>query len=191
VWVLAAGCDREPLAIDCAIPGPGALVVSEIRGPQNGVDGYGEWLELYNASGDTIELTGLRVSLLTLDGGSETSFALRGDGVTAPAGGFVVLGRFPAGEEPAHVDLGYADLYDRALPGGAALELEACGDTIDRVIYRSLPSAGTYSLSGDRFPPDGFVNDEETAWCTDATEDADTPQQGIRGTPGERNRPCA
>jgi hypothetical protein len=191
--LVAGGCSRDPVDVPCPDIQPGDLVVTEIRGAQSPEPGYGEWIEIYNASPDTVDLTGLRVTLTRLvDGTAAASFVLRGGASTdaAPASYFV-LGRFPAGDEPTYVQYGYADDYDDDLPSGAGVDVFACGELIDRMIYRALPDEGTYSLSGAIDPPEGAENDVEDSWCVDLTEDGDTPTMGIRGTPGMENIPCA
>lgn len=191
--LFAGACSRDPIDVPCPELQAGDLVVTEIRGAQSPEPGYGEWIELFNGSASAIDLTGLRVSLTRLvDGTAAASFVLRGGASTdAAAGGYFVLGRFPAGEEPEYVQYGYADSYDQDLPTGAAVDLYSCGELVDRMIYRSLPSEGTYSLSGAIDPPEDGENDAEGAWCVDMTEDDDTPTMGIRGTPGKKNIPCA
>ncbi len=191
--LLAGGCSRDPIDVPCPDVQPGDLVVTEIRGAQSPEPGYGEWIEIYNGSSDTVDLTGLRVTLTRLvDGTAAASFVLRGGASTdAAPGAYFVLGRFRPGDEPTYVQYGYADDYDDELPTGAAIDVFACGELVDRMIYRSLPGEGTWSLSGDIDPPEGVDNDAEGSWCVDLTEDGDTPTMGIRGTPGEMNIPCA
>lgn len=191
--LLAGACSRDPIDVPCPDLLPGDLVVTEIRGAQSPEPGYGEWIELYNGSPTSVDLTGLRVTLTRLvDGTPAASFILRGGATTeAEPGGYFVLGRFSAGDEPDYIQYGYAADFDDELPGGGAVDVYSCGELIDRMIYRSLPSEGTYSLSGEIDPPEGSENDAEGAWCVDLTEDDDTPSMGIRGTPGKMNIPCA
>ena len=192
--LLALGaCTRDPIDVPCPDVQPGDLVVTEIRADQSPEPGYGQWIEIYNGSADTLDLTGLRVTLTRLvDGTPAASFILRGGATTdAAPGGYFVLGRFPAGDEPSYVQYGYADDFDDDLPTGAAVDIISCGELVDRMIYRSLPGEGTYSLTGAIDPPEGAENDDEGSWCTDLTEDDDTPTMGIRGTPGKKNIPCA
>jgi hypothetical protein len=189
--VVLAACERDPIEVPCPDVEVGELVVTEIRGAQSPDPGYGEWIEIYNASPDTVDLTGLRVTLTKLvDGTAATSFVLRGGATSAAPGTYFVVGRFPAGEEPSYVQYGYAGDFDGDLPTGAAVDVFSCGELVDRMIYRSLPSEGTWSFDGAVDPPEDTGNDDEDAWCVDLTEDGDTPSMGIRGTPGEMNIPC-
>ena len=185
-----AGCARDPLDAACDGMAPGDLVVSEVRGAQSGVDGYGEWIELYNGSGGDLDLQGVTLTLTTLNGSSTSNIVVR-TSIPVPSGGFAVLGRFAPGDEPDYVDLGYADQFDKDLYDAGAITVNACGTTLDQMIYRSLPDAGTHSFNGDIFPPDATANDAESDWCADTAADQSSAQLGIRGTPGERNRPCS
>ena len=168
----------------------GDLITTEIRGPQTGADGYGEWIEIYNRSAAAVQLTGLKVMIAEVDGSSTSVFVVRDEDVEVAAGEYVVFGRVVPGTEPEHVDYGYADEYDDELPNVASVDLIACGRLVERTIYRNLPERGTYSFSGAFEPPDDAENDDEDNWCVNETEDVETPINGVRGTPGERNPPC-
>lgn len=189
VWVVVCGCAREPADTPCPPVGAGELVLTEIRGPQSGDDGYGEWLEIYNASPGEIDLAGLALTIFKLDGSSESHILVRRH-ITVAADGYAVVGRQLAGQEPAYVDYGYITDFDRDLYDSGAIELSSCGQSIDITVYRNLPTRGTLVLDGD-LSPTADLNDDEAAWCVDAEEDAMSPTQGIRGTPRERNRSCS
>ena len=134
----------------------GELVVTELSGS----DADPSWIELYNASGATIDLTGMRVTLTKLDGSSTETFVVQDDAPEAPAAGYVVI--------ESTIEL----------PGGAGVDVVSCGRTVDRMIYRNLPDSGTYTFTGLIDPPDHAENDVETQWCPDI------------GSPGERNPEC-
>ena len=190
--LLLAACERDPIDVPCPQLEVGDLVVTEIRGVQDPEPGYGEWIELYNASPDTVDLLGLRIDLTKLVDGTAAASILLHDGPTQAApGSYFVVGGFPAGEEPAHVAYGYGDDFTGLLPSGAAVDIHSCGVLVDRMIYRELPGEGTWSFTGAIDPPEDAENDVEGSWCVDLTEDDDTPAMGIRGTPGEANIPCA
>jgi hypothetical protein len=171
------------------------LVVSELRGAQSGPDTYGTWIELYNASDATLDLTGLAVDLVKLDGSAEARVLVRARDLTLAAGAYVVLGRAVAGDEPAHVDYGYVVDFDADLYDNAAIELWGCQELVDRIVYRSLPEQGTLALDGS-VAPNAAANDEadaddpDSAWCVDAAVGPST-ELGAPGTPGEANPPCA
>lgn len=187
---LSAGCSREPLDIPCPAVSAGDLVVTEIHGPQSGEDQYGEWIEIYNTTGRTIDLSGLSVSFTKLDGSSANDMFVR-SAVTIDPGAYVVFGRQFAGAEPDHVDYGYIGDIDSKLFDSAAVQISSCGEQIDIALYRNLPTKGSLTLSGDISPPTADANDDERNWCEDTREDENTAQLGVRGTPGEENPSCA
>jgi len=167
----------------------GELVVTEVHGPQSGEDKYGEWIEIYNTTGRTIDLSGLSVSFTKLDGSSVTDLFIR-SALTIEPGGYSVFGRQPAGAEPEYVDYGYISDIDSKLFDSAAVEISTCGQRIDLAVYRNLPTKGSLALSGAISPPTAIANDDEINWCVDNAEDENTPQLGVRGTPGEENPVC-
>ena len=134
----------------------GELVVTELSGK----DADPPWVELYNASGATIDLTGMRLTVTKLDGSSADTFVVTDGAPQVPAGGYGVV--------ESAVEL----------PTGAAIDVVTCGQPIDRMIYRNLPADGSYAFTGLVDPPDGDANDDESMWCPDL------------GSPGERNPEC-
>jgi hypothetical protein len=187
--LLSAGCATDPLDVPCPGVSVGDLVVTEIHGPQSGEDRYGEWIEVFNASPNAVDLTGLSVSIIKLDGSSEDRVLVR-NSVSVAAGGYAVFGKQIAGDEPAHVDYGYLSDMDGKLPDTGAIEIQSCGERIDLVVYRNLPSKGSVILDGSINPPTATANDDELNWCIDNTEDDMSETFGIRGTPQEENPVC-
>jgi hypothetical protein len=181
--LLVAACARDPLPQVCPEVAAGDLVLTEIRGAQTGTDAPGQWVELANASARAVDLAGLGLRMRRLDGSADLTVFVRAARPLA-AGSYAVLGRFAAGVPPANVT--YADLDDlsASLYSSGALELEACGDLVDRVVYRGLPAQGSLAFDGAR-DPSGDGNDAEAAWCADAAGD------GHPGSPGARNPACA
>lgn len=170
----------------------GELVLSEFRGSQSGADTYGQWLEIYNASDHTVSLGGLRVRALDLDGGSETIFLVRDAQLELAAGAYAVLGALDWDPLPEHLDYSFAIDGVTSLRGGAIVTIESCGEVIDETIYRTLPELGSWSFDGST-SPDAEANDDETAWCKDATEIEEgegVTELGVPGTPGQANREC-
>jgi hypothetical protein len=197
----SSACSREALDDLCPSVSAGGLVITEVRGDQSGEDAYGEWLEIYNGSGTALDLEGLQIVLRRIDGGASGTILIR-ESLPVDAGDYVVIGRFaPGGTAPDHIDYGYTlpcedsssgcdtQWFDTSFYDAAAIDLVACGELIDRTIYRNLPSRGSWSFDG-AMAPSADGNDVESAWCDDLTEDADTPTMGYRGTPGEENIPC-
>jgi hypothetical protein len=183
---LAAGCAREPEDALCPELAAGALVVTEVRGPQTPADaGNGEWIELYNASGGEVDLIGLRVRFRRKDGSSEVAILVR-DHLPVAAGGRAVLGLFlDDATRPAHVDYGFAVDFTESWLAAAAIDVESCGRRIDRAIYDLLPKQGTFALSGSG-EPSAAANDDPGSWCTDAS----TAGSVFPGSPRQPNPPC-
>ncbi|HEU0035646.1 MAG TPA: hypothetical protein VFQ53_33775 [Kofleriaceae bacterium] len=177
VLILAAGCARDPVTAECPDIGPGDLVVTEIRGPQDPEDLNGPWVELFNASGGEIDLVGIKIRFRRKDGSSEVPVLVR-HSVPLAAGGYAVLGDFADAEKPAFASYGFADDYRVTWLSAAAVDVESCGTLIDRAIYDVLPDVGTYSLGG---APDSENNDLPASWCTDPNS---------AGTPGAMNVAC-
>ena len=170
---------------------PGDLVISEIRGPQSKDDDFGQWIEIHNRSSSSVFLAGLIVNLRNLDGSGEENLVLRDYSIAVDGSGYFVFGQFYSNALPAHVDYGYADQFSSNLYSDGVLELHACQEMIDRVIYHNLPRQGTLSFDGDQ-ELTAENNDQEIYWCSDQNPD---PQGGdvdpvMPGTPGESNHPC-
>ncbi|MGE0868036.1 MAG: hypothetical protein AB7P03_05735 [Kofleriaceae bacterium] len=183
VVIAAAGCVRETAEPLCPAVGPGELVVTEIRGPQADDDTLGPWVEIYNASGESVDLRGLTVAFRRRDGSGDIPVIIRSE-LASDADTYVVLGLFQPGAEPAHVNYGIAADYRKSWLGSAAIDVESCGTLIDRVIYDPLPAMGSLSLGS--MPPSATDNDVPIHWCPDAVPvDTEYP-----GTPQQPNHPC-
>lgn len=174
---LAVGCTREPMPAECPDLAPGELVVTEIRGPQNPEDALGPWIELYNASGATVDLRGIKIRFRRKDGSSEVPVLVRRS-VTVAAGAYAVLGLVNDDMRPAHIDYGFAIDYRGSFLAAAAIDVEACGERIDRAVYDVLPKTGTHSLGVE---PNADDNDLPASWCTNPMSE---------GTPQQANPPC-
>lgn len=179
--ISAGGCARDPLDAPCPTAAVGGLVVTELSGPKaGGDDGLGQWIELHNPGAEPVGLGGLGVRLRKLDGSGDVRLIVRDAGLTVAAGGYVVLGRFAPGDEPAHVDYGYAGDFAGDLYGAGVVDLDSCGTLVDRASWTSLPGVGTRRLSGGA-APSAITNDDTAAWCDGAATD---------GSPKAANPPC-
>ncbi len=180
------------MKLECVELGSGDLVISELRGRQTGTDTWGQWIELYNTTAGEISLLGVTLNIKKLDGSDEREIVVRDRTLSVPALGLVVLGR-QAGELPDHVNYGYEDDFASDLYVDALLKVLACGEPVDQIVYRDLPTQGSWAFDG-ALTLTAVSNDEEENWCVDAAEappqDGGTTQVGLPGTPGEVNRPC-
>ena len=180
----SGACTRDPVEAVCPSIPEGALVITEIRGPQSPADNDGPWVELYNASASTIDLAGIEVRFRHKDGSGEIPILVRRT-QTVAAGEYVVLGLFLDDDpnKPTFVDYGFADDFAASgtsswLPA-AAIQVDSCGERIDAMQYDVLPKTGTYSLGV--MPPNDTDNDLSASWCTDSTP---------AGTPRAANNAC-
>lgn len=198
--LLGGGCDREVEPDLCPDVAVGGLVVSEIRGEQSVKkdandqaipDPFGEWIELYNASGASLDLYGLQLHFQELDGSNDGTVVIRRS-LAVAAGDRAVLGYFPDDARPSHVDYGWfpdflgSDGEAHSLFDTGVVDVNACGVRIERVRPDGLPSNATWSFPTD--PPGADANDDALVWCDDGTNATDT--EYADGTPGEANRPC-
>ncbi len=177
--VVAVGCTRDPAPAECPSVAPGDLVVTEFRGRQMGdTDDRNVWVELYNASGGSIDLEGTKIRFRKKDGSSEVPVLVRRP-LSVAAGAYVVLGFVnDDAMKPSTVDYGFALDFHQSFLAAAAVDVEACGELIDRAVYDVLPKIGTYSLG---VAPEANENDIPANWCENATPE---------GTPKQANPPC-
>jgi hypothetical protein len=189
--LLGLACEREPLEEVCPDVQAGGLVLTELRGPQTGSDTYGQWIELLNATGDTIELRGVQIIFTPGDGSDPLRLIVRRE-LEVDAGAYVVLGRADLDEVPAHMDYGFGPEFDGGLDPSGVVEVEVCDEVVDRFVYLQLPVEGSYAFDGSK-SVDAEVNDDESCWCADTTEappDGPMTDIGLPGTPGEENHAC-
>lgn len=169
-----AACAHEPADAICPAAGTGDLVVSEIR--KNG-DPNGTWFEIYNASGNDLDLEGLVVQLDSVDGSVDQRMLVRRS-LPLSAGDYTVLGDIGDSSRPDHIDYGFGADFLKETPSSGAVTIFACGVEIDRLVFDNLPTDTTWS-DGEATPSaDG--NDDAGVWC-DGTD---------VGTPGSGNPPC-
>lgn len=183
------GCAREELAVwsSCDEMAPGDLVISEVHANPDGSDGDGEYIELYNASADSVALDGLTLISSRLDGtGAELH---RLFGVSMDAGDYLVLGNAPADSMPAHIDYSYGNTLGGLRNSDALLSVRCGEQLIDQLSYERTVDGRAMELDG-RLAPDHELNDEPEHWCVTPTGVQEV-SPGNFGTPGTSNSPCA
>lgn len=185
----ATGCVVEAEPEIAPALAPGDLVITELRGPQSGSDDRGQFIELYNATGDALDLRGLVIRLYRLDGSSEARVIVR-QPLPVAAGGYAVLGPGSALAALPYVDYAMEnDMTSDLFPAGA-VDVSARGVQIDRVVYGTLPPSGSYSLGATEEPPSADANDVDGAWCPDLSTDDTIDDELAIGSPGLENAPC-
>lgn len=147
---------------------PGDVVVTEIHGGE-------QWIELYNASGRELDLSGLTLRTSGLDGSGLDEIPLRQPGtpLIVPSGGYFVAGAAELS------DFVWTGVFDDDLHDAAVLEVRSCQTQIDRVLWRNLPDTGSWQFGES--PPTAAGNDDENAFCASAT---------ASGTPKQENPAC-
>jgi hypothetical protein len=181
--VAAAACTRDPADAVCPDISKGDLVITEIGGPQTGMEALKPWIELYNASGATIDLSGIRIRFRRLTGDEIGSAVVRRE-VSAAAGAYTVFGLDLDESDQTYLDYGFAADFHSSWPTSAAVDIYACDEVIDQMKYDSLPKTGTYSLGA--MPPTEESNDFPAMWCTDTTANVNS----FPGTPQRANTAC-
>lgn len=194
--LLLVACAREPLPCVSSVK-PGELVITEVCSRK----GCGfDFVEVCNVSSERLGLAGLGLVVARPDGSGKRTLWVRDYGLVSDPGSFFVLGlglpTSQAGAQDAAISklvfpLAYDASQDWTLQTGfypaGVLELWACGELIDRVVYRELPENGSLALNGVLWPPTAEGNDSVESWC----KDTEIGQYGFPGTPSERNRPCS
>lgn len=159
-------------------------VFPDYQGPGGGSapDDGKEWIEVYNASGRALDLTGLVVTHARPDGSRRAAIAL--GAVAIDAGGYLALGSAAPSALPPYLGYGYGDaLGDLFNTGGGKLALQ-CGDReVDAATYEAVLPGRSRQLSAGQ-SPNYTANDEAERWCDAATTEFE-PQS--YGTPGQDN----
>jgi hypothetical protein len=164
----------------------GDLVISEIHhSPEAVITSRGQWFEVYNASGSTVDLSGLVVS----DGGAQ-SFTVSGS-LSLAAGEYAL---FATRSSPSingglpEVDYVYSTTSYSLAKGNEALTISYGGTTFDTVSFSggSFPDPFGASLTLEPTLLDATSNDTGGNWCPAVSTYGD----GDYGTPGAANDDC-
>jgi hypothetical protein len=179
VWTCPADLCAEELVA-------GDVVITELmHNPAAGNDEEAEWFEVYNASGQSINLKGLIVG----DDGDETT-TLR-TGAVIGIGGYAVFG-VGAMEGWAYTDFEPDGWYSYGYVGmsndGDALHVSNASGILDSSAnYSDSVGAEGVSWQLDSGVLDSSGNDDASQWC-DST--APIGESGDLGTPREPNSTC-
>ena len=171
------------------MPAEGDVVISEVLvDPTDVNDSSGEWLEVYNASGQAIDLLGF---VLRDDSGDTHTIS---SSVVVGSGQYAVLARNADPELNGGVLADYDYSGVTMSNGQDQVVLEFAGLEVDRVeydlgLYTNSLAGASWSLDADLGAPDAVDNDQPGNWCG-ATAPLSTPGSDF-GTPGVGNGSCA
>ncbi len=173
----------------------GDITITEFMAEPTEVPNYtGEWFELYNASDEEMDLSGLDVR-----GDTDTGFTISGSLILQP-GEYALLGvgdcsdynTCGTNEYNGGIELDY--LYDRS-----DFSLDENGDTI-RLVYNSVQIDAVVWESASwvvqkNYAHQANVNAFNLEWANNLTQNwcaADTlyGDEALYGTPGSANPPC-
>ncbi|MBN2458749.1 lamin tail domain-containing protein [Candidatus Woesearchaeota archaeon] len=166
----------------------GEVIITEFMYNPNAVtDTYGEWLELYNAGEDTVNLNGWSIQ----DEGTD-SYTFSEDLIVIP-GEYVVLCKNTDSNVNGGIscDVGYSS-FTLGNTADSIILLDGSSGVVDQVSYDvstapwdSMDNAG-YSLQLGLSSHDAASNDNGGNWCNAAVSYG----LGDYGTPGEINSGC-
>lgn len=164
---------REGLPEICPNVEVGELVISELRGTDPVY-----YLEVYNASGKTVDLQGLVIHIR-----STGSDILVRESIELEAGGYAVVAPGTPGDTPLWIDYGFGtDATASFLPESTTtIELDACGEIIDEMSYDAyqLPVDATLACASNGLPSADDNDDSQLGcWCLSS----------VSGSPGGPNQ---
>ncbi len=185
IQICGDGVDDDCRGADTICPAAGELLITEImKDPAAMADSAGEWFELYNASGSTLELEGLIVYDL---GGEDW---LIEDSLPLESGAYAVMARTSLATTQADLIwsgfqlVNSADEIVLATYGTDGTD----GDIIHQVIYDNVdwPDTAGASMSLDPDLFDAASAALPSSWCAGRS----VYDSGDRGTPGAVNDDC-
>ncbi len=172
----------------------GDLVVSEFMAePEEVPNYYGEWFEIYNASGRNLDLNGVTITGTSSD---DSGFTID-QSVTVASGGFVVLG--VNGDEDLNGGITFDYVYSRGdFPldeDDDTIKLSYGSVTLDSVTWDSSDWDITTTRSQQANKGNAYynewANDLYYNWCQgEASIQYEGQSTGMFGTPGTANNSC-
>ena len=170
-----------------AVPYEGDLVITEVMVDPLAVDdGAGEYVEVYNASLETLPLDGFELS----DGGADQHVITSGGAADVVPGDYFVFGinANDATNGGVEVDYQYTDFELDDAPD--TITLSFLGVVLDSVTYdwgNLFPAASGQAMSLDPGLVDATANDDGASWCASTVP---LFEWGDFGTPGAENDSC-
>lgn len=181
-------CSDEEGPRDINDPALGTLVISEVLINPDGTDTSKEWIEIYIAGAEPVDLNRLVITSTRADGSDTDSAEVSGVAcVQGNPGDYLVIGA------SADLSINGNVRVDAVAPGlaffndaQAPIEITRRGELLDRVVLDEPEAGRTWSLDGGMLTHDG--NDLPGAFCS-SPMDANTAFDGV-GTPGTANALC-
>ncbi|MFM7200865.1 MAG: lamin tail domain-containing protein [Myxococcota bacterium] len=171
----------EPTVTETPEPDEAVVVITEVMANPDGVsDSMGEWVELYNAGVETLDLSGWQFA-----DGADGTVTL--EGLVIKGRSYVVVGNNNANQSNGGVSLDYA--YDDGFTLGNESESltlkDGDGKQVDRITWSKAPQGASLSLDPTRY--DVKKNDSADSFCASRYSLLDS---GDFGTPGKLNDVC-
>ena len=184
-----ADCGALPTACDGFSEGD--LVVTEVMADSAGSDTGNEFIEVYNPTSASIELSGLSVRSSNLDVEQTVRGTHEISTGTIPSGGYWVLSS-STGDLPSFADYAYGSSLGTLLnDAGGRIELLCDTLLIDELVFGDATQGQSIQLDG-AMAPSHEINDNPANFCdtpiTPASEYTTMPSN--YGTPGEMNLAC-
>ena len=162
----------------------GDLVITEVMANPEGPDEGKEFFEIYNASRNGLELTGLVLELSKSDGSSARQHTVRE--LTIEPGQYLALGGILNEFRSPYIAYGYGNELGAMVNSGGILSLHCGAVQLDTMTYREAISGKSQILDGN-IVPDHIANNNIENFCDASTEYA----PGDSGSPGAANAPCS
>jgi hypothetical protein len=172
------------------------VLINELLVDAEGSDEGFEWVELYNAGGDDIDLSYAYIGWMKSDSSTGESVGFP-EGTILEAGAYLLVGEVEVAEIDVEVDLDFG----QGTGGDGVFLYNACGEALDAVIYGDSNDDAIPDESGGRAvsyaPKPG--SGESLARCSDGHDGVDSDDSAadfiVMGaesvSPGEANLcPC-
>ncbi|MDP7038473.1 MAG: hypothetical protein QGI45_04900, partial [Myxococcota bacterium] len=187
---LNTACEKEISQGDGCNLIVGDLVVSELMLNPVGSDTGREWIEIYNASSESIILN--RVIFRVAGSGEAKDYTVRGAPSVA-AKSYFVMGDGNI-DELEYLDFSYDDGISAFNNTVGSVQILCKDDVIDQIVYGGesdieAPDEGKSLAFEGGVAPSYELNDDSTYWCS-ATETITDDVDGNKGTPGNTNGLC-
>lgn len=158
-----------------------ALLISEIMSNPTGDDSGREWLEVYNNTSDTVDISALTISI---KGGTAVVATPVSGGTTVPPGGYAIIGSVVSGatkfslDYPSYTGPLFRSSVSLVNTGVTSIEIKLSGSTVDTLSsYTAAKEGSTLSLIGGSFvvnTPTPGVENQTSGGSSDDQETSST-----------------